>query len=85
VARLRSGVSALLLQSAMLQTIIGIAAGSALATVLAKLIQNEHFAMNTAAGSTVAALVVVSLTVFASSLGPLRATRRRTLSQVLRE
>jgi putative ABC transport system permease protein len=82
-SRLR--VSALLLRSAVVQTVIGVAGGAALATVLAIQIRDAQFSMNTAAGSTFIALVVVSLTVFASSFGPLRATWRRDLSHVLRQ
>jgi putative ABC transport system permease protein len=81
----RVRVSALLLRSAIIQTLVGVVAGSAFATVVASLIRNENLAMNTAAGATVIAFIVVALTVLASSFGPLRATWRRDLSAVLRQ
>jgi putative ABC transport system permease protein len=81
----RMRVSALLLRSAVVQTVIGVAAGSMLASTLAYLIRSETFAMDTTAGSTLIAFGVVSFTVLASSFGPLRTTWRRDISLVLRD
>lgn len=81
----RARVSALLLKGAVVQTIIGVTIGSALASVLALFIRRDTLAMNMAAGSTAIAFAVVSLTVLVSSLAPLRTIWNRQLSQILRD
>lgn len=81
----KARVTALLLRSAAIQTLIGLTAGAALATGLARLIREHNLVLSTAVQSTAVAFVLVALTVLASSFGPLRATWRRDLSHVLRD
>jgi putative ABC transport system permease protein len=81
----RIRVAWLLIRGATVQTTIGLLGGALIATAAASNIRTDQFVLDTAAASTAIAFIIVSLTVFTSSLGPLRTTWRRDLAQVLRD
>ncbi|HUQ79516.1 MAG TPA: ABC transporter permease [Gemmatimonadaceae bacterium] len=80
----RIQVATLLLRGALLQALVGAAAGAMIAIIVVDYLSGSRFKLTTTGVASIVAIGVVVLTVLVSSIGPLRTTWRRGLSQTLR-
>jgi putative ABC transport system permease protein len=80
----RVHVSGLVLKGAVIQGAIGVAAGAVLATGFIGWLNHFDLKLHAIAGATAASMLLVGVTILASSIGPLYATWKRDLAQILR-
>ena len=80
----RMQVAGLVLRSALVQTMAGAAAGAMIGIIVVDYLNGSQLKLTTAGVATIVTFGVVAATVLVSSIGPLRTTWRRELSQTLR-
>lgn len=80
----RVQVAGLMLRSAFVQTMAGAAAGAMIGIIVVDYLKGFQLKLTTTGVATIVAFGVIGLTVLVSSIGPLRMTWRRDLSQTLR-
>jgi putative ABC transport system permease protein len=80
----RVHVSGLVLKTAVIQGAIGVAAGAVLATGIIGWLNHFDLKLQAIAGATAASMFLVGVTILVSSIGPLYATWKRDLAQILR-
>jgi putative ABC transport system permease protein len=80
----RVQVAGLMLRSALVQTMAGAAAGAMIGIIVVDYLNGVLLKLTTTGVATIVAFTVIALTVLVSSIGPLRRTWRRDLSQTLR-
>ena len=80
----RVHVSGLVLKAAVIQGAIGVAVGAVLATGIIGWLNHFDLKLQAIAGATAASMLIVGATILVSSIGPLYATWKRDLAQMLR-
>lgn len=80
----RLHIAARVLRGALIQAVIGTAAGAVIATLIVEQLNSYQLKLNAAAGTTAVAFVLVGVAVLAASIGPVAAAWRRDLSATLR-
>lgn len=80
----RVQVAGLMLRGALVQTMAGAAAGAMIGIIVVDYLNGFQLKLTTTGVATIVAFGVILLTVLVSSIGPLRRTWRRDLSQTLR-
>jgi ABC-type antimicrobial peptide transport system permease subunit len=80
----RAHVSGLVLRGALVQGVVGVVAGAALATLVIGYLNSFDLRLEAVAGATTLSIALVGATVLLSSFGPLRSIWKRDLSAVLR-
>jgi predicted permease len=84
VGATRLHIAGRVLRGALMQAVIGTAAGAGIATLIVEQLNSYQLKLTAAAGTTAVAFVLVGLTVLAASMGPVAAAWRRDLSATLR-
>lgn len=84
VGATRFHVSGLVLKAAVVQGVIGVAGGAVFATGIIGWMNSFNLEVKAMAGATAVSVLLVGATILVSSIGPLYATWKRDLAQVLR-